>query len=432
MRCVRSVKSALCISSAAAVLSLGSPVLAGGFEIREQSAYFQGTSFAGAAAGGQSLSSVFWNPAASAYVGYGLTTDSNLSVIFARSEIDVTGIGAKGANLGGCAVFACSVDIGGEALVPASYLAWRYDGRTVFALALNSQFGSTTKPDDPHWLGAPYTRTSKLFSINANPSVSYEVVPGISVGAGLQVQFLDLVHLRSAAGPPLAPSATLEGDGTGIGLTAGINFRPNPGTSIGLGYRSSVRHNIEGSFSVPGAPTTAVEANVDTPDKVTLSFTQALAPNVRLLGTVDWDNWSKLGVVRVTPTTPAGNVKLDFQWHDGWLFALGGEWDINPQLTLRAGAAYEISPIQNPSERLVQLPDADRVWLSVGGSYKLSEATSLNVGYSHIFVDDATLQRSNATGTAPTLFADTSASGDIVSVGLTMKWGAPPSPAPLK
>ena len=36
--------------------------LAGGFGI-EQSAYYQGMSFAGAAAGGESLSSISWNPA---------------------------------------------------------------------------------------------------------------------------------------------------------------------------------------------------------------------------------------------------------------------------------------------------------------------------------------------------------------------------------
>jgi len=424
MRCASCVKGSLPALAAAVIFS--GPALAGGFEVREQSSYFQGTSFAGAAAGGQNLSSIFWNPAASAYVGYGMTTDANLSLIFARSNIDVTGIGAKGANLGACALFACSVDSGGEALVPASYMAWRFDSRTVFALALNSQFGSTTKPDDPHWLGAPYTRTSKLFSINANPSVSYEIMPGISIGAGMQVQFLDLVHLRSAAGPPSAPSATLEGDGIGVGVTAGINFRPTVGTSIGLGYRSAIKHNIEGSFSLPGAPTTPVSADVDTPDKVTLSFMQAVSPNARLLGTIDWTNWSRLGVVHVTPTTPAGNVVLDFRWHDGWLFALGGELDVNPKLTLRAGAAYEISPIQNPSERLVQLPDADRVWLSLGGTYKLSEATSLNFGYSHVFVDDASLERTNATQVAPKLFADTSASADIVSVGLTMKWGGAP------
>src|SRR5262245_45247841 len=185
MRCASCVKGSLPALAAAVIFS--GPALAGGFEVREQSSYFQGSSFAGAAAGGQNLSSIFWNPAASAYVGYGLTTDSSLSGIFARSHIDVTGILVKG-NVAGCA--SCSVESGGDALVPASYLAWRFDRRTVFALALNSQFGSATKPDDPHWLGAPYARSTKLVSINANPSVSYEVMPGISIGVGMQVQFL--------------------------------------------------------------------------------------------------------------------------------------------------------------------------------------------------------------------------------------------------
>jgi long-chain fatty acid transport protein len=37
---------------------------AGGFAVREQSAYGQGSSFAGMAAPGDSISSMFWNPAA--------------------------------------------------------------------------------------------------------------------------------------------------------------------------------------------------------------------------------------------------------------------------------------------------------------------------------------------------------------------------------
>src|SRR5215207_3903500 len=44
-------------------IALGTAAQAGGFFIHEQSTYFQGTSFAGAAAGGPALSSMFWNPA---------------------------------------------------------------------------------------------------------------------------------------------------------------------------------------------------------------------------------------------------------------------------------------------------------------------------------------------------------------------------------
>jgi long-chain fatty acid transport protein len=39
------------------------PAKAGGFYLHPQSAYVLGTSFAGAAAGGPSLSAMFWNPA---------------------------------------------------------------------------------------------------------------------------------------------------------------------------------------------------------------------------------------------------------------------------------------------------------------------------------------------------------------------------------
>jgi long-chain fatty acid transport protein len=412
----------------AALFCLSGLAVAGGFEVREQSAFFQGTSFAGAAAGGSSLSSIFWNPAASAYVGYGLTMDASAALVFANSQVNATKLVPP---IGSCATFDCSVDIGGIALVPASYLSWRYDSRTVLALAVNSQFGLGTKPDNLEWLGQLQARSAKLFSINVNPSVSYEVAPGIAIGVGLQVQLLDLVHLKSAtalAGPD--PSASLSGQNTAVGFTAGINFRPMPGTSIGLGYRSSIRHNLEGSVVVEGVAGAPIEADVETPDKVTLSFSQAVAPNMRILGTIDWTNWSTLDVVHVkpAPTALGQTITLDFKWHDAWFFALGGEWDLNPKLTLRAGAAYETSPIRDPTERLVQLPDADRIWLSFGGSYKVNDATALNFGYSHVFVHDATLERGLTTGPAPVLFADTSGSVDIVSVGLTMTWGGAPPP----
>ena len=412
-------------ATATAVFCVSGPAMAGGFEVREQSSYFQGMSFAGAAAGGSNLSSIFWNPAASAYVGPGLVTDSSYSLINVKSHINATGLTGVPPGVD-CGTFDCSVGIGGAVLVPASYMAYRLDSRTVFALAMNSQFGSSTKPDNREWIGQLHARSAKLFSINVNPSMSYEVAPGLSVGVGLQVQLLDLMHLRSASNlpSPTDVSNTLSGDDIALGFTAGINWRPNPGTSIGLGYRSSIKHSLDGSLKGPavGGGSVPISADVTTPDKVTLSFAQEVSPAFRVMGTVEWTRWSALGVI---PIDPVG-LKLDFQWHDGWLFALGGEWNVSPKLALRAGAAYEISPVQDPTERLVQIPDADRVWVSVGGTYRFSETTAMNFGYSHVFVQDATLERNLTTGTPPTLFAKTSSSVDVFSVGLTMKWGGEP------
>ena len=410
--------------AATTVFCVCGPAMAGGFEVREQSSYFQGMSFAGAAAGGNNLSSIFWNPAASAYVGPGLVVDSSYSLLNVKSQINATQLSGvpPGVN---CGSFDCSVDIGGAALVPASYMAYRLDSRTVFALAMNSQFGTSIKPDNREWIGQLHARSAKLFSLNVNPSASYEVAPGLSVGVGLQVQLLDLMHLRSASSlaAPTDVSNTISGDDIGVGLTAGINWRPNPGTSVGLGYRSSIKHSLDGSLSGPavGGGSVPISADVTTPDKVTFSFSQAVNPAFRVMGTVEWTRWSALGVV---PIDPVG-LKLDFQWHDGWLFALGGEWNVSPKLALRAGAAYEISPVQDATERLVQIPDADRIWASVGGTYQFTDTMALNFGYSHVFVQDASLERNLTTGTPPTLFANTRSSVDVFSVGFSMKLGGP-------
>ena len=45
------------------ILALNSAASAGGFALREQSAVGLGNAFAGAAAGGSGLGSMFWNPA---------------------------------------------------------------------------------------------------------------------------------------------------------------------------------------------------------------------------------------------------------------------------------------------------------------------------------------------------------------------------------
>ncbi len=425
MRRLTASKTRPLFAAAAALGFSASSAMAGGFEVREQSTFFQGMSFAGAAAQGDSLSSIFWNPATSALVGPGVTVNSNYALILPKSDIEVTGVGAQGVFGFGSAGLDRNVDVGRDAIVPASYLAWRYNEKTVFALAMNSQFGLGTKPDNLVWAGMVHGQTSKLFSINLNPSVSYEIMPGVTVGAGVQIQYLDLKRFKTAVAFG-GPSNKLDGSDIGLGFTLGVNFKPTATTSIGIGYRSKIDHDLDGSLVSPllAPAVVPISASLSTPEKVTASFRQEIGSNMRLLGTVEWVNWSRLGVHPVTPSGPlAGFVPptaLDFQWDDGWFFSLGAEYDVNDKMTLRFGGAYEISPIQNPTQRLVQLPDADRIWASIGGTYKWSEHMSLDFAYSHVFVEESKLLRVPSAGPAIPLFANTDSSVDILSVGMTM------------
>jgi long-chain fatty acid transport protein len=426
-------KSGLYASVAVAALAaVASGASAGGFEVREQSTYFQGTAWAGAAAGGN-LSSMFWNPAGLGDAGVGITTNSNYSLLLPQSDITVTGFGAPGVFPPAVAGLDRSVDIARDAIVPASYAAYRLNAATVFGVGINSQFGLGTKPDNLNWVGQFHGRTAELFSMQVNPTVAHEIMPGLIVGGGLQFQYFDLKRFKSALPPTGANTANLHANDVGAGFTAGVLWKPAPGTALGIGYRSSISHGLRGGLDRPPLGMLDVHADVELPEKVTASFRQSLSPNMRVSGTVEWSNWSRLGIIPVVlDRAPVTVANLDFQWEDGWLYSLGAEYDLNAKTQLRAGVAYEKSPIQDPTARLVSLPDADRIWASIGASYRWSETTTIDFAYSHLFVEDSSLVRTNATGTAPLLYADVETDIDIVSVGVTMKLGGAPAAAPLK
>lgn len=417
-----------------------SSAFAGGFEI-QQSAYFQGMSFAGVAAGGPSLASIGWNPATSAFASDGLNLESSYALVLPKVDVTVLNPDVQPPPPG-----TDKVDMGRDTLLAAGWSTWRLNDKAVLGLSLIAPFGLATKPDDVDWAGKFVATTSKVFSINAIPSASYEILPGLSIGAGVQLQYFELV--RFGAVTPLGGS-TINGDDFGVGFMAGVNFSPTSSTSIGLGFRSSVHHKLEGDTkirvdpaagallglgSVTKAPT---RIELDLPEKVTFSFRQGLSPKTRLLGTVDWVNWSRFDVVPAilaaplglgpfVPALPPGATvaNLQFDWQDGWLFALGGEYDWSPDLTLRAGVAYEISPVKGATTRPVQVPDSDHTWLSLGATYKLTASSSIDFAYSHIFYEDdapfARFPASTLSPGAPPLLGTTDTSIDMISLGFRL------------
>jgi long-chain fatty acid transport protein len=118
-----------------------------------------------------------------------------------------------------------------------------------------------------------------------------------------------------------------------------VLFETAPGTSIGLGYRSQFSHDLNDDIRfLGGANQGGAGAELNLPDILTLSIRQAIAPNMRLLGTIEWPNWSRFHELQLTCTVPAIPA-ISANWSDGWFFSLGGEYDLNPGKTLRAGVA---------------------------------------------------------------------------------------------
>ncbi|HZQ60475.1 MAG TPA: outer membrane protein transport protein, partial [Casimicrobiaceae bacterium] len=77
---------------------------------------------------------------------------------------------------------------------------------------------------------------------------------------------------------------------------------------------------------------------------------------------------------------------------------LGANYRWNDRWMLRGGIAFDQSPV-NDTDRTPRLPDSDRTWFSIGAQYKASPQLKLDVGYSYINVDRASINQ-NAGSTA--------------------------------
>jgi long-chain fatty acid transport protein len=406
---------------------------AGGFAIREQSAYGQGTSYAGVAAGGD-LSTMYWNPAVMTQFA-GIQSASSYSGIYPYAA----NTPSAGSTLGVLGGTNNTID---NAFVAASYMSYQLNPRLWLGVSFNAPFGLTTSFPNL-WAGRDYAANTTLRTYNAAPSIAFKLNDWISVGAGVQIQYgsADLsrgITVPTAFGPLPLDSADIWGHGWGYGFTAGLTLTPTPTTTIGIGYRSALNQKIDGTLQQTGAiplPATtngAVSTTIDLPDMASLGIRQQVGPQWTFMGTVEWTDWSRIGTSDVTsaaggPALIGGKpVTIAFNYDDGWFFALGAEYKWTDRLTVRGGVAYEISPITD-DVRIPLLPDNDRTWLSVGATWQIWKGFLVDLAYSHAFVKSTSINVSAASGNpsydgVTTYIGDVSSHFDIITVGIKYRW----------
>lgn len=429
------------VARAACALSLflviGTQAQAGGFAIREQSAYGQSVSFAGIAAGG-ALSSMFWNPATiTQYNGKAFEMDVSAilpksSHSYSASTLAASGLGPFGYNR--------SVDNSGDdAAVPASYSSFQLNDKLWIGLSVNSPFGlSVSFPGA--WAGAAYAQSSDVKSFNFQPVIAYKFNDMISVAVGAQIQYMTVDYDTLTAATVTPTIGNLSGAGYGYGFTAGVTITPLPGTQIGVGYRSAINQKINGTLRTGGVAGTpgSISTTLNLPDMVTVGLRQRIGDRFTLMAGFEWSNWSRIGTAIVS--TPSGGpaligttpVTLPFQYSDGYFYSLGGEYMIDPAWTVRLGVAFEKSPITD-NVRTPRLPDNDRMWYSAGFGYKppLFRGVTVDFGYSYIDVKDTPVNLGPGTGNpwsgATTYTGSVSSHIHILSFGFRYQWDAEPA-----
>nr|WP_290221362.1 outer membrane protein transport protein [Trichocoleus desertorum] len=402
------LRSGLPILALLATLNTSRSVLASGFALTEQSVPNLGNAGASGTVGAEDASVLFFNPA-------GLTRLPGNSVVGAGYLVFPT---VRFQNQGSTSVLGTPLlggeggDAGANKFLPNLYTSWSLSDRLKLGLGIAPPFGLATDYDED-WVGRYQALRSELITLNFSPTIAAKVTDQVSIGASVNVQYasaelsnaIDFGLIGRSAQLNTVPQqldgrVRISGDDLSVGYTIGAMYEPSAQTRVGLAYRSAVTHDLEGDadFEVPTAAQalttrgqftdTEAAAEVKLPDSLSLGVYHELSPKWAVMSDVTWTNWSRYEGLRIEFENPAQPASLQpAEWKDTVRVGVGVNYKPNEDLTLRAGVAYDPSPV--PEDQVTaRIPDADRTWVAAGVSYQATDSVRVDLSYAHLFFGD--------------------------------------------
>ncbi|MDM7482639.1 MAG: outer membrane protein transport protein [Halomonas sp.] len=386
----------LTLAAAIAAAAFTGQAQAGGYQINEQSVSGQGYGHAGRSSNVNDASIVFGNPAGMSFLDRAQMTVGG-TYLNVNTDIDNASATRNGQPLTGTS----EGDIVPGTLIPFAFYAQPVNDRLAFGFGVYAPFGSKTDYEST-FLGRNQGNYTEVTVVSAQPTVSYRFNEQWSVGAGLTYNRVEGELHRQvphALGGEL--DSRVEGDDDAWGYNLGVIYQPVPETTLGLTYRSKVSYTLTGDFRATASDGSLAVAGVSegdvvsrdsasleltTPETVNFSVTQQMSDRLKLMAGASWTRWSRFDEIRVIGSDGRADdpITLEEQnYSNAWAFATGGEYQLTPQLALRAGVTLDFTPT-NDATRSARIPSDDRRIFSLGLGWTPTENLTLDFAYSYL------------------------------------------------
>ncbi|WP_274022112.1 outer membrane protein transport protein [Vibrio parahaemolyticus] len=380
--------------------------MAAGFQINAQSATGIGRAFAGDAVIADNASVMARNPAAMALfdkmelsLGFESIT-SMIEVKDATYRINNNEIPVANTD-----------DVGDTSIAPNIHLIVPVNDKFAWGVNAYSNFGTKTEFSDSY-VATEYGGLTDVKSANFGLAGSYRLNEQWSFGAGLDLIYGQGTMKRTAsANLPLVGGAKLldvdKADGWAVGFNVGTVYELNENNRFGLSYRYSPEF----------------EAKDDKGQKITLPLPDmaefsgyhkitdtkfAVHYSIQYIG---WSDFDKIDFDNLNQGLLGPTYSKDYQWQDGWHYAIGGTYYMNSDWTLRAGYMYDTSAQDNLTS--ISVPDSDRQWFSAGFTYHIDTKSNVDFGFTYLMGDDVKVNEETpiappllTTGVSATTHAD--------------------------
>ena len=413
---------------ATAMLFAAGGASAAAFQLSEVSTSGLGRAYAGEAAIADNASVVATNPA---LMSLFKTNQFSMGGVYVDSKINMSGntqLSILGKDVTPI-LQPSSKDLYQKSVVPGSLVPNMYFVAPIndkFALGggMNVNFGLKSEYDSKY-NGGVFGGTTDLTALNLNLSSSYRVTEGFSAGLGLNAIYAQAkierragfladvpAALRRAMNDPKIATLLASSNASSLlsspalanvkkdtiltqlqdkaawafAWNAGVMYQFNENHRIGLAYHSKV------DIDFTDHTATSLQAQrigqegglkLNLPDYLEFSGFHQLTEKFAMHYSYKYSHWSRLK--NLYATYHADGVEAfhkKMYYRNSSRVALGGTYDVDEKLTLRAGIAYDQAAATEHASAAI--PDTDRTWYSVGATYKFTPNLSVDLGYAYL------------------------------------------------
>ncbi|ELJ8516108.1 outer membrane protein transport protein [Vibrio cholerae] len=391
-------KTLLSCAVAFGLASVSTFTQAAGFQLAEYSATGLGRAYAGEAAMADNASAQWRNPAMLTYLE---GTQVSAGAIYVNPNVDVEGtvthqqLGKKHAS---------SNDFAHDAVIPNFYLSHQLNEQVALGFALGTNYGMETDLGT-EFAASHFGNQASVISKEANLNIAYQILPQLSIGGGVRYvmgegHFGATAPAKNLIRHPVTnnvmtlPKGTtlkyMEGEDNSWGWQVGSAWQINQDHRVGFAYKSEVVMDFEGhAEGVSYGSYKPGMMSVTLPATAELASFHQLNDQWAIHASINWTDWSSFKELTAVFPEKSDLIKSE-NWEDNYRFALGTTYQYDAKLALRAGVAYDTSAVDDKN-RTATIPETDRTWVSVGGSYVATPQLTLDAGFTYIFAKDATI-----------------------------------------
>ena len=382
---------------ATAMLFAAGGANAAAFQLSEVSTSGLGRAYAGEAAIADNASVVATNPA---LMSLFKTNQFSVGGVYVDSKINMsgnTGITALGRNVG-ARLPSTSTNLHQKNVVPGSLVPNMYfvapvNDKVAIGAGMNVNFGLKSEYDNKY-NGGVFGGTTDLTALNLNLSGSYRITEGFSAGLGLNAIYAQAKIERRAG--VLANFMPVKEDtiltqlqdkaAWAFAWNAGVMYQFNENHRIGLAYHSKVDVDFTDHTA------TSLQAHrigqegglkLNLPDYLEFSGFHQLTEKFAMHYSYKYSHWSRLKNLYASYHSDGREAfHKKMYYRNSSRIALGGTYNVDDKLTLRAGIAYDQAAATEHASAAI--PDTDRTWYSVGATYKFTPNLSVDLGYAYL------------------------------------------------